>query len=99
MGGSKEILLVEAACQGTPTVFLEGARTAATVTLGVNGYVCPPDEDSYARMIIDIMAAPEAYERIAAAARRDLYLNWDDVVRDVYEDYNAFIERSIQVKV
>lgn len=43
-------------------------------------------------MIIDIMAAPEAYERIAAAARRDLYLNWDDVVRDVYKDYCTFVE-------
>jgi glycosyltransferase involved in cell wall biosynthesis len=89
---ANSLVQIEAACQGTPTVFLEGARTAATVTLGVNGYVCPPDEDSYARMIIDIMAAPEAYERIAAAARRDLYLNWDDVVRDVYKDYCTFVE-------
>jgi len=43
-------------------------------------------------MIMDIMADPEAYERISAAARLDLYLNWDDVVRDVYKDYCAFVE-------
>jgi hypothetical protein len=24
-------------------------------------------------------------------ASRDLYLNWDDVVRDVYNDYNALL--------
>jgi hypothetical protein len=24
-------------------------------------------------------------------ARRDIYLNWDDVVRDVYNDYNALL--------
>lgn len=89
---ANSLVQIEAACQGTPTVFLEGARTAATVTPGVNGYVCPPDEDSYAQMIMDIMANPEAYERISAAARRDLYLNWDDVVRDVYKDYCAFVE-------
>ncbi|MBR2772724.1 MAG: glycosyltransferase, partial [Bacteroidales bacterium] len=96
---ANSLVQIEAACQGTPTLFLEGAKTAATVTPGVNGYVCPPDEDSYARMIMDIMDDSKAYRRISAAARHDLYLNWDDVVRDVYEDYNAFIERSIQVKV
>lgn len=96
---ANSLVQIEAACQGTPTLFLEGAKTAATVTPGVNGYVCPPDEDSYARMIMDIMDDPKAYRRISAAARHDLYLNWDDVVRDVYEDYNTFIERSIQVKV
>ena len=89
---ANSLVQIEAACQGTPTVFLEGARTAATVTPDVNGYVCPPDEDSYARMIMDILADPEAYERVSAAARRDLYLNWDDVVRDVYDDYNSFVE-------
>ena len=38
-------------------------------------------------MILDIMANPEGYAHISAAARRDLYLNWDDVVRSVYSDY------------
>ena len=89
---ANSLVQIEAACQGTPTVFLQGARTAATVTHGVNGYVCPPDEDSYAQMIMDIIADPEAYECISAAARRDLYLNWDDVVRDVYDDYKTLVE-------
>jgi glycosyltransferase involved in cell wall biosynthesis len=93
---ANSLVQIEAACQGTPTVFLEGARTAATITPGVNGYVCPPDEDSYARMIMDILADPEAYERVSAAAYRDLYLNWDDVVRDVYDDYNTFVEARRQ---
>ena len=89
---ANSLVQIEAACQGTPTVFLEGARTAATVTPGVNGYVCPPDEDSYAQMILDILADPESYRRISDAARRDLYLNWDDVVREVYKDYCIFVE-------
>ena len=96
---ANSLVQIEAACQGTPTVFLEGARTAATVTPGVNGYVCPPDEDSYARMIMDILAEPEAYERVSAAARRDLYLNWDDVVRDVYDDYKSFVKARRQGSV
>ena len=84
---ANSLVQIEAAAQGTPTVFLQGARTAATVTPGVNGYVSAPGEENYARTILDIMADADAYGRISAAARRDLYLNWDDVVRDVYADY------------
>lgn len=84
---ANSLVQIEAACQGTPTLFLEGARTAATVTSGVNGYVSAPGEENYARMIMDIMADTDGYARISAAARRDLYLNWDDVVREVYQDY------------
>ena len=87
---ANSLVQIEAACQGTPTVFLEGARTAATVTPGVNGYVSAPGEENYARTIMDIMADDAAYARVSAAARRDLYLNWDDVVRDVYADYCGF---------
>ncbi len=84
---ANSLVQIEAAAQGTPTVFLQGARTAATVTPGVNGYVSAPGEENYAHLILDIMADADAYERISAAARRDLYLNWDDVVRSVYSDY------------
>ena len=91
---ANSLVQIEAACQGTPTLFLEGARTAATVTPGVDGFVCPPDEDAYARMILDILAHPDLYGKVSEAARRDLYLNWDDVVRDVFADYRALAGQS-----
>ena len=89
---ANSLVQIEAACQGTPTVFIEGARTAATVKAGINGYISPADEESYARTIMEILADPEGYERISAAARRDLYLSWDDVVREVYNDYKSFMK-------
>ncbi len=88
---ANSLVQIEAACQGTPTVFLEGARTAATVTAGVNAYVSKPGEENYARMILDIMEHPQEYERISATAKKDLYINWDDVVKDVYSDYCSFV--------
>ena len=91
---ANSLVQIEAACQSTPAVFLEGAKTAATVTAGVNGYVSAPDEDSYARLILDIMNRPEEYQRIAEAAHRDLYLNWDDVVREVYGEYENFCKKK-----
>lgn len=90
---ANSLVQIEAAAQGTPTVFLEGARTAATVTAGVNGYVSAQGEDNYARMIMDILSDSEGYARVAASARKDLYLNWDDVVRDVYADYCRFADK------
>lgn len=89
---ANSLVQIEAACQGTPTVFIDGARTAATVKSGVNGYVSPADEESYASTIMDIMADPEGYSKVSEAARRDLYLSWDDVVREVYEDYKSFLK-------
>ena len=86
---ANSLVQIEAACQSTPTLFLEGAKTAATVTPGVNGYVSTAGEDNYAHAIMDILADAEGYERIAKAAFRDLYINWDDVVREVYKDYCA----------
>lgn len=84
---ANSLVQIEAACQGTPTVFLEGARTAATVTPGVNGYVSPATEEAYAHTLLDILADKDGYARVCAAAHRDLYLSWDDVVRDVHADY------------
>lgn len=89
---ANSLVQIEAACQGTPTVFLQGARTAATVKPGVNGYVSEASEEAYARTILDILADKEGYKRVSAAARKDLYLNWDDVVRDVYADYLRLLE-------
>lgn len=86
---ANSLVQIEAACQSTPTLFLEGAKTAATVTPGVNGYVSPDGEENYARAIMDILADTEGYERVAQAAFRDLYINWDEVVREVYVDYCA----------
>ena len=91
---ANSLVQIEAACQGTPAVFLEGARTAATITPGVNGYVSPASEDAYARTILAILADKDGYARVSAAAHRDLYLSWDDVVRDVYADYLRLCGRS-----
>ncbi len=87
---ANSLVQIEAACQGTPTVFLEGAKTAATVTPGVNAYVSKRGEENYARMILDILSDQTGYLRVSAAARSDLYLNWDDVVKEVYADYCTF---------
>ncbi|MCF0177017.1 MAG: glycosyltransferase [Bacteroidales bacterium] len=91
---ANSIVQIEAACQKTPTVFLEGARTAGTVTNDVNGFiVSPATEEAYAERIISILHQPEYYKKVSEGCFRDLYKNWDDVVDIVYNDYQEIIER------
>ena len=89
---ANSLVQIEAACQGTPTLFLHGARTGATVTENVNGFFSDPSEECYAGKILEILADHAQYEKVSSAARKDLYLSWDDVVKQVYDRYLTFID-------
>ncbi|MCR5758891.1 MAG: glycosyltransferase [Bacteroidales bacterium] len=89
---ANSLVQIEAACQGTPTLFLHGARTGATVTENVNGYFSDDSEECYADKILEILADPAQYEKVSSAARKDLYISWDDVVKQVYDRYLTFID-------
>ena len=73
-------------------MFLKGARTAATVTDGVNGLLVEHTEEAYADAIAGLLADRQRYDRIAAAAREQLYIDWDTVVDRVYNKYLEMIE-------
>lgn len=89
---ANSLVQIEAACQGTPTLFLRGARTAATILEDVDGYISDPSEECYADKIMSILSDEDGYERVSEAARKNLYISWDDVVSDVYKDYQSFID-------
>ncbi len=90
---ANSLVQIEAACQGTPTVFLEGSRTACMITHGINGYLSAPDEEHYARLIIDILADEAKYRLVSENARKTLYINWDKIVLEAYSDYMALCEK------
>lgn len=91
MYDANSLVQIEAACQGTPTVFLRGSRTSATVTDGVNALVSDPTEEAFADTIQDIIADEERYRRLSDNARQQLYLDWDTVVDRVYDKYLELI--------
>ncbi len=93
---ANSLVQIEAACQGTPSVFLKGARTAATVTDGVNAIVCEPTEEAFAGRIEEVMNNEAEYRRLSDAAREQLYVDWDDVVDGVYEKYQEIVEAKKQ---
>jgi len=92
MYDTNALVQIEAACEHTPTLFLQGAITAYSVTDGVNGFISSNDEKSYAEYILRIIEDKKLYEKVSQNCYRDLYKNWDDVVKEVLDRYNYLIE-------
>ena len=91
---ASSIVQIEAASQKSPTMFLKGAATASTVTDRVNGYLSENDPEIYARDIVNIFKDEKAYNELCENAFRDLYKNWDDTVKEVYERYQYLYEKK-----
>ena len=88
---ANSLVQIEAACQSTPTLFLRGARTAGNITEDVNGFLCEADEHAYAEKIIRILSDDAYYLKVSEGAFRDIYRTWDQVVDDVFEEYQRLI--------
>ena len=91
---ASSIVQIEAASQKTPVLFIEGAATTATVTNNVNGFIVKNDVSEYAKAIIKIMNNEKLLKKVSNNAYRDLYKNWDDSIKEVYERYKTLIEEK-----
>ena len=89
---ASSLVQIEAASQGTPTIFLKGTATAATVTDNVNGFLSDYSVDAYSDKIIEVINNKELYKKVSENAVRDLYVTWDDKVKEVYDLYIKIIE-------
>ena len=89
---ASSLVQIEAASQKTPTIFLRGAATSATVTENVNGYISENDTEKFAEKILSIFNNKKEYELISQNAFNDLYVHWDDVVKKAYNDYIRVID-------
>ena len=95
---ASSIVQIEAASQKTPTLFLKGAATAATVENNVNGFILDQDVNIYADKIIELMQDEKLYKEISNNAFKDLYINWDDTIEQVYKEYMRLIEENKKAK-
>ncbi len=84
---TSSLVQIEAASQKTPTLFIEGAATNATATNNVNGFIAKNDVLEYAKSIIKIMNNKKTLTKVGNNAYRDLYKNWDTLVKEVYKNY------------
>ena len=86
----------EAAAQGTPVIFGEGAIAAGGIEEGVNGFFGKPDVVAFADKIIQIFEDKEAYRRVCDNLATKLYRTWDGQVDLAFKRYNELIEKNKQ---
>jgi len=91
---ASSIVQIEAASQKTPCLFLEGAATAATIEDNKNGYLSKNDLQEYANNIVKIMDNEKQYHWVCENCLKDLYKNWDDAIKEVYERYVQLIKQK-----
>ena len=89
---ASSIVQIEAASQKVPGLFLKGSATSATVTDNVNGFIEENDVTLYAKRIIDIVSDSKKLMEVGNNAKRDLYKNWDDNIKDVFNNYKRIIK-------
>lgn len=89
---SSSLVQVEAASQKVPTIFAEGSITSSNIVNNVNGYTEKLDSKIFAERIIGIFEDRETYNKVCENAYKDIYINWDDLVKDVHKYYFKMIK-------
>ena len=89
---ASSIVQIEAASQETPTMFVEGSATSATVKNNINGFITKNDINEYSNKIKEVIEDKELYKKVSKNAYKDLYKNWDDTIKEVFERYKKIIE-------
>ena len=90
---ASSLVQIEAASQKTPTLFIRGSATSSTVTEDVDGYMCEEDPAKFAQKIEEILADENHYANVCENAFKNLYVSWDDCVKEMYEKYLYHINR------
>ncbi len=88
------LVQIEAATFKTPTIFIEGSVTSASVTNDVNGFTAPADLDQFADRIINLIDNPEYVNKIGEKAFEDLYKSWAQIAELCAERYEYLIKQN-----
>lgn len=90
---ASSLVQIEAASQKTPTIFLRNTATASTVTDNVNGFLSDDSVSAYANKILEVLNNEKLYKKVSNNAYKDLYLTWEDKVKEVHNLYLEIIKK------
>ncbi|MPN38817.1 D-inositol-3-phosphate glycosyltransferase [bioreactor metagenome] len=86
----------EAAAMATPSVVVRGCATAEPIQDRENGFLCEDTTESLCEIIDLALGDSEMTKRIGDAARKTIYLSWDDIAKITVDRYAALIEHYKQ---
>ncbi len=87
------LVVREAAASSTPSVLVEGSCAAEGIIDGETGFICEENELSIARKIEKILQNRDIIYRVGTKAQNDIYISWEDSVKNAYERYHIVIDK------
>ena len=84
----------EAAAMETPSVVVRGCATAEPILDRENGILCADTTQSLCDVLHLTLGDREMTKQVGKAARKTIYLSWDDIAKNAVERYEALIERN-----
>ena len=90
------LVVREAAACGLASVLIAGSCAAEDVTDGVSGFLIKENAASMAAKLTQLCAAPDAIRTVGEGAQREIYISWDDAVKNACERYGVVMENYRQ---
>jgi len=92
---ASSIVQIEAASQSLPGLFLKGAATTANVINNRNGFIENNNIKDYANRIEEILTNKKLLDEVSNNAYKELYVNWDTKIQEVYNLYLELINKKM----
>lgn len=86
------LVVREAAACGLASVLVAGSCAAEDSTDGVDGFLIEENAESMKAMLRNLCADPDRMKEAGSKAMENLYISWEDAVRNAYEKYGIVIE-------
>lgn len=86
------LVVREAAASDTASVIIKDSCASEGVTDGRNGFLIEENAESMAAKLRELIAEPEAMQRVGRGAGEELYISWDDAVANAFNRYEVVID-------
>ena len=86
------LVVREAASCATPSLLVAGSCASEGVTDNETGFLCVESAHSIAVRLQQIMHNRDLLKRIGIAAQNNIYISWDDAVKNACERYQIVID-------
>lgn len=87
------LVVREAAASSTPSLLVEGSCAAEGITDCETGFLCLETAHSVATSIDKIIDNKDLLNRVGKNAQDDIYISWDDSIKNAYDRYQVVIEK------
>ena len=86
------LVVREAAASATPSILVSGSCAAEGIADAETGFICSESPQSYAAKIDRLLDNPDLLARVGQKAQNDIYISWEESIRNAYERYQVVID-------